>query len=175
MLKNLFLFFRLKTLNSGGKKRAFSVFPLRRLTKFGAKLGRVFLSLLFCVDIQTIQKSARKDRERERERESGERESVSQVKRKKNKRSLYNKACVCVCVFYIVYKRERHFLPFSEQRRKVLSSSHQRHHVCAEKHREQRYGCGVVGVLENQRKKEQQRYQMQKTRTTLEKTVSSQY
>ena len=61
-----FLFsFRLKTLNSGGKKRAFSVFPLRRLTKFGAKLGRAFLSLLFCVDIQTIQKSARKDRERD--------------------------------------------------------------------------------------------------------------
>ena len=74
VLKNLFLFFRLKTLNSGGKKRAFSVFPLRRLTKFGAKLGRAFLSLLFCVDIQTIQKSARKDRERERERERVERE-----------------------------------------------------------------------------------------------------
>jgi hypothetical protein len=58
------------------QKRAFSGFPLRRLTKFGAKLGRVF-PLLFCVDIQTIQKSARKDRERLRERESGERESFS--------------------------------------------------------------------------------------------------
>ena len=41
-------------------------------------LGRVFFKL-FCVDIQTIQKSARKERERlrERERESGERESFS--------------------------------------------------------------------------------------------------
>ena len=73
----IFFWLGLKTLNSDGIKRFPSVFPLFLcLTKFGAKLGRVF-PLLFCVDIQTIQKSARKDRERERERESGERESFS--------------------------------------------------------------------------------------------------
>ena len=55
------------------QKRAFSGFPLRRLTKFGAKLGRVF-PLLFCVDRPFKRALEKTEREIKRERERVERE-----------------------------------------------------------------------------------------------------
>ena len=107
-------------------------------------------------EIQTEEERSLKHTDRERERERAERESVCVSRRRSNTIKGF-------CFTFEKREREREI---SSPERVFLSST-ERRHVCADKQQE-RHGCSIVGVLdENQRKR---RHQLQ-TRT-LEKTVS---